>query len=484
MSEYTPKYKPAFTNPYLMFNPVTLTDYYNGSHQRLKIDTDFEVSHIYNRRAYRGSGMVIYGLHDIVFNLFKLQFTKNMVDDARHYYESMGAKFPYDMWMGVVEECGGYLPLHVQMLPEGSYAPVGTPFAQVRNTKRDYGELVTWFEGDLLHMWGGAAPATEALHIRNYLESLVPKYGDFIRAKAHSFGFRGHSSILTAFKTSAAWNLFLFGSDDVIGTPFTPGAKVASIPASAHKVTQQFDNELESAFHAVYAVANDEKIIAMPIDTYDAWYFIGNYVKPILEYAKNKGVHVVFRPDSGETFESLFDQVIAIHRIVSANGFTNGTCIVGENMSLDNMVRGDKYLESNGVPASFCFNGIGGKFYNQFNRDTHGLAMKTAFSNGSDRMKLVNTDPFKQSIPGIVALRYDENGDLTVYADDNNSLYQTVYHYDPDNDKFPFMVKPDWSRTHELAQDLIGAKLQDRIKLSAGIETKIDMFNIRYGHGK
>ena len=46
----------------LRSNPLLLTDAYNLSHQGIKINTDWEVSHIYNRK----SGQILFGFHEVI----------------------------------------------------------------------------------------------------------------------------------------------------------------------------------------------------------------------------------------------------------------------------------------------------------------------------------------------------------------------------------------------------------------------------------
>ncbi|MFL6358628.1 MAG: hypothetical protein ACJ72V_04695, partial [Nitrososphaeraceae archaeon] len=60
-------------------NPVLLTDCYNLCHQDFKINTDWEVSHIYNRNA----PMILYGLNKIIANVFdNMRITTDHVREA------------------------------------------------------------------------------------------------------------------------------------------------------------------------------------------------------------------------------------------------------------------------------------------------------------------------------------------------------------------------------------------------------------------
>lgn len=456
-------------------NPLMLTDVYNLSHQRLKVNTDFEVSHIYNR----SEGMILYGLQEMVTDILSRQITFEMIDEAEMYANQMGLVFPRKMFERMVKECNGYFPLKVEMLPEGVWCPSKTPFAQIRNTVEGYGEMVTWLEGVLMHSYFPSGCATESFHMRRYLESKMKEHGfdESFLIRFHSFGFRGHRSLEDAYWSGTAWNLFLKGTDDFHTKMHTPNAQIGSIPALAHKVTQQYDDEYECFKNAIdVAVEDGCNIVALVIDTYDAWRVINKYTLPLSEYAKSKGVHIVMRPDSGDTWK----QAVAIYRIVKENNLTNVTVIIGESMSFENCKKADKYFEENGVPLNFIAYGIGAGFYKHIERDTHGHAMKTAFSNASPRMKVVKSEPFKQSIPNMVHLGVNEEGDLTVYNGDGLGYYKVVYNYQ-EGDALPSYEIPNWNETQETALLWLSEEdLQQTIVLSDETEQLIEEITRKY----
>jgi nicotinamide phosphoribosyltransferase len=459
-------------------NPINLTDAYSLSHQRLKINTDWEVSHMYNRVK----PMILYGLLENINSLLTIQITSDMVADAATRASKMGLIFPLDLWMRVINDCNGYIPIEIQTLPEGTWCPVGTPFAQIRNTVEGFGEMVTWFEAPLMHSFFACTAATQALRMRKYLEQKQRQYGydDSFLLRFHSFGFRGHKSLEDAYWAGTAWNLFLFGTDDFHTAWHTPMANIGSIAALAHKVTQQFDDELAGYRHAVKATADaGEKIVAIVIDTYDAYRFIDEMLTPLARYAKELGVHIVIRPDSGDTWE----QVVLTYQKVSRFylEITNVSAIIGENMDFENAKKADAFFESHGVPLNFVSYGIGGGFYNYITRDTLGWAMKTAYSNGKDRMKF-SENPIKRSIPGTVDLYRNDFGDLVVGKEEDVSdgLYETVYLHNSQT-VTPFIVPytdEHWKNVQDSA--LAANTEQHAIYLSDDIREEINGFQRRY----
>jgi nicotinamide phosphoribosyltransferase len=459
-------------------NPILLTDTYNLSHQRMKVNTDWECSHMYNRVK----PMLLFGLLENITSILLTKINMKMVDEAEENAKRMNLVFPRELWKGVVTDCNGFLPLEIQAIPEGTWSPVGTPFAQIRNTVEGFGEMVTWHEALFMQSYFPSTTATQAFRMRKYLEQKKRQYGydDSFFYHFHSFGFRGHKSLEDAYWAGISWNLFMNGTDDYHTTAHTPSANISSISALAHKVTQQFDNEIDGYKHAIKATADaGEKIVAIVIDTYDSYRFLNEYLIPLAKYADELGVHIVLRPDSGDTWE----QVTIAYKIVSRHymPITNVSTIIGESMDFENAKKADVYFEQHGVPLNFVSYGIGGGFYNYINRDTLGWAMKTAYSNGKDRMKF-SEDPIKRSIPSIVGIYRNEYGDMVVDKEKSilpeRNLYKTIYRQSTGIPAYIEYNDAHWQSVRETA--LAQNTEQSTIYLSDDIRNEIGEFQLRY----
>lgn len=453
-------------------NPVRLTDGYNNSHFELKKDLSWETAHVYNRAA----PMIMYGANRIYLDILTRQITTQMVQDAEKDVKSKsyGMHFPSEMWYSIVDKLNGYLPLRVQFAPEGMWLPKGTPFCQVRNTVEGYGELPSWLESILTHSYFACGCATEAFYIRRYLDSknLPPN-------RVHNFSLRGGRGTEDMHYAGTAWNLFLTGTDDVPSLEYTQAAPMSSIPATAHKTTQQFDIEFDAYKLAIDVGATyEQKTVAIVIDTYDPWRVIKHYAKDMLSYAKEKGVHIVFRPDSGDGLE----QALALWTLYGEN--KNWSVIIGESMSFQAMKNMDIKLEKIGFPLSRMFIGIGAGFYNHINRDTLGFSMKSAFSNHKPRMKVVKSNPFKQSIPGNVNLTLDENMNVMVDVEeddyDDYGFYYNAYQYDGTTEQ-PIIEPKFWEHAYVRAQSEIGkTNLQQNIIFSDRLQQIITKYKEMY----
>ncbi|MDK2600460.1 nicotinate phosphoribosyltransferase, partial [Bacillus stercoris] len=71
-------------------NPILLTDAYNFSHENLKVNVDWEVSHLYNR----SKGMILNGFIEGAVNaVLSTKITKEMVEEAELIASRMNLPF-------------------------------------------------------------------------------------------------------------------------------------------------------------------------------------------------------------------------------------------------------------------------------------------------------------------------------------------------------------------------------------------------------
>ncbi len=424
-------------------NPLLLTDSYSLSHQSFKLTTDYESSHIYNRKE----GMILFGFNELVTTfLSSVKVTHAMIDEAVIKATEFNLVFPEALFRRVVNELDGQIPLRVQALPEGTYCPPGTPFAQITNTVSGFASLVTWWEAIYLHGHFASACATEAMNMLLYLEDLRAKnsYDESFMLRFHSFGFRGHRSLEDAYWAGRAWSLFLRGSDDFHIAGHEVKCPLTGIPALAHLVVQQFDKETDCFVRAIDKAAEQKaSAVSLVIDTYDAYNVINCQIVPLAKHARSRGLKkVVFRPDSGDTWK----QAVDIYDVAMRNNIVESIAvIIGEGMSLPEVKKADHFFLKNNVPLTFVSYGIGAGFYKHIDRDTLGWAMKTCHSGGLPRMKF-SENPLKRSIPGRVAITEErETGELKVIQEDEVEatenepsaidLYDNVYCFYQPNDQ-------------------------------------------------
>lgn len=395
-----------------------LTDSYNLSHQILKQNTDWEVSNIINRNKNNLGGMILYGFEETVRNLFSRKISQEDVNKASFTAYKHGFLFPIELFTRVVNECDGYIPLKIDALLDGLFIPTGTPFCQISNTVKGFGELVSWWEGMLLHAYFPSGCATQAYEIKKYLG----ENGD----RVHSFGFRGHRSLEDAYWAGTAWNLFFDGTDD-FHTLQHFNNNSESIPALAHKVVQNWKEELscyENAVNAVHLISTqDSKVVSIVIDTYDSDRFISQYLDKICKLGDNKNTKCMFRLDSG-THDEIRNQAIEILKKV-ANYKLNHEVIISNDVTYDEIIKYDSEISHSGFDKNKIVYGIGGGFYNHLTRNWAGWAMKTSYSNYRPTMKL--SPGGKQSIPGVMGVELDPNSNKFMCYQLVNPLFPLIH---------------------------------------------------------
>lgn len=428
------------------FNPISLTDRYSLSHYILKENLDYDISLLFNR----GKPMILNGFNKIINDLLHIKLTERIVREEELKAKKEGGPFPIDMWMKIVEKFNGYLPLKVEGLEDGTWVPRNAPFVKISNTEKGFGEIPSWNESVCMEAFFTSGCATEAFKMRKYLDK-----NNLSSNRIHSFQSRSHRSTEDRLRASMAWDLFLDGSDDFITSGVT--GYHAIVPAEAHKVIQQFDDELSAYIHGIDAtVKAGLKILSIVIDTYDPIRFIKKYAEIVARRGKEKGLHIVFRPDSGNVFEQtcmLYDLMLRI----GCEKFTS--VIIGEGMTFNKIKQYDNSFKYRGVPLSWVYYGMGGGFHNHITRDYLGFAMKTSFSNGKPRMKF-SADPIKRSIAGDVDLFKDKNNEMFVdLANKQGGLYRTIYYHDK------YLIKPSFKRQSWKEIKAIASIQSDRQKV-------------------
>lgn len=445
-------------------NIILLTDSYNTSHHILKENTDWETSLLYNRNK----PMILYGFNEIVTSLLNTKIEENNVVEAEEHARGMEMPFPSDMWYKISNDLKGRIPLCVKSVKDGTYCPKGTPFAKVYNTIEGFGELVSWWEGIFLHASFPSGCATEAMRLERSLRCKKLRSG-----RVHSFGFRGHNSLENAYWAGSAWNLFFDSTDDFHMTKHVSN-KLTSIPATAHKTIQQFDDELKAYTYSIDEISRaGYKTLSLVIDTYDPNRFIKHYSISIAKHALSMGVHLVFRPDSGD----IKEQALLLYVKMKDKGLLKTTsCIIGESMNSSKVEEYDNYFKEMDCDLDWFSYGIGSGFYKHIDRDYLGFAMKTSYSNGQNRMKF-SADKVKQSLPGNVHLKYNVNGQMCVNYDETDSIYKTIYNYDQS------MSRPEvYIMTHQDIKDVISKQeiIQYDIILCGEIESEQGRLRQKY----
>ena len=375
--------------------------------------------------------MVFFGLSDYIRNNLTKPITTKDIDAAEEFMATAHAfggplNFDRTVWDRGVNEFGGYLPIRIEALPEGSTFYPGEVPVQVTSLAEGFGEVAALVEANLVGMVSVASTrATMERHllerIKEYAREDDPAASDaeiLFRAQlmVHDFGMRSSSSSeesevlgkahLLSFPGTdtfnAAYQAFVQNDEQRVGS---------SILALAHRTVQGAKRQT-AAFARIRKAAGTGGIAAYVSDCYNFHAAIREEILPLaLEAARTDGATLVPRPDSGNYLENVMYIVNTAreHGLSKeqANGraaMTNMRFIQGDSMNWKKMKAVMDELRNSGYsPVNCGIFGVGGWLRNIPNRDTLSVAYKL-MAKGEEQEPVVKLSDtrIKMSVSGPV----------------------------------------------------------------------------------
>ena len=412
------------------------------------------------------SRMVFYGLSEFIRRHLTTPVTHEDIDRSVTFLStahSFGGAlpFPEKTWRRVVDEFGGYIPVRIEALPEGSTFFPYEPVVQVTSLGEGFGEIAAHVEAVLLGMVSTmSARATICRHwldrIREEMMRNNPEMRDktikdlssdelagidgMARFFIHDFGMRA-SSCEEESELLGMAHLLVFHGTDTFNAAFTAMERGAerptgtSILALAHRIVQGHETE-DGAFDAIYEASsgNDVHIASYVADCYNFHGAVKNHLKSMAQRAEGC---VVVRPDSGDYIENcLFVAQQAyeagLHDGAERPGATTMRFIEGDSMNPDKVDEVFNALYHEGFnSAGWGIFGIGGYLRNSATRDVFSSAFKLAAcgANSDPEVKLSDT-PAKMSVPGVTEIRRGDGacfGSPSVFFATGNDARVTFY---------------------------------------------------------
>ena len=403
------------------------TDSYKLSHPESFPDLEEATAYL----AFRGpldsdERIVVAGVRDVYETILRRRVTWADIAQADAYlavHSAGGLQFNYprDLWIRVVTELNGRIPLRVRALRDGETIYPQVPVLSVR-ARKPYARLVTWFETQLLRIWSPTTTATKSAHIREYLRHKFEASVDEdqmwrLDYALHDFGSRGASSAQTA-RTAGAAHLIVFdGTDNInaalLATRWNGGKPIGqSVIASEHSVMTAWDDE-DAALDRLVEITPVGGVLSCVADTYDYNNFIWNVVPRHVAAIRAKNIHFVCRPDSGDPVISVIDGLRAMDaafgHTINSKGFkviTGAAVLQGDGIDYGRLQTIADAVETGGWSAQCVVPyGMGGGLLQAQTRDTLKTAMKLCEIVRADGtrlpiMKVPKTDIKKMSLPG------------------------------------------------------------------------------------
>jgi nicotinamide phosphoribosyltransferase len=409
------------------------TDSYKLSHPPLYPPDQTAMSCYWEARAggqYALTEMA--GLQWLIKAYLSQPVTKEMIDEGVAFGEPHGIPFPEEGWRHIVNKHGGYLPLRIRSVPEGTLVPIQNLLMDVEATDEKVFWLPTWMETQLSRLWYATTVATRGWYGKKIIYEFLVKTADApdeeINWKLHDFGSRGVGTPETAAVGGMAHLFNFMGSDTIIGVRhanFYYNHKMAafSIPALEHSVMMSWgkDHELEGYEHMLKTFAKPGKIVACVSDTFNFWNAIEViWGTKLHERVEKTGATIGIRPDSG-------DPVVVVRKALEVLDSKFGSTLNTKGYKvLKNIrvVQGDGMTENSiravlsaateaGYSTTNITFGMGGYLLQKLDRDTQKFGYKPSIiTRGGQQIPVKKEpvdDPVKHSKPGRLDLQKRNN---------------------------------------------------------------------------
>ena len=450
-------------------NFITQTDSYKFTHHLL---IPKEIVEVYSYMESRG-GEYDYSMNMLLQYYLQRYMTGVRVnaDGIREAEELAAAHFGNNnvfnknLWLHILDDCGGKLPLKIRAADEGIPVPVRNVMLDVHNTTKKSPALTNISETLLMKLWAPNTVATYARTVKEIMYEYWEKTSD-IPVEAvdffhHCFGYRGVSSEETA-RICGASALGLFKGSDTFGAVqllrnyYGEPMAAHSVIATEHSVVCLFERDHEYDAYGYWIGNIPTGILSLVSDTYNIYnvcdFILPGHKEKILARKNPDGsqAKVVVRLDSGDPIEVMFgtngsiseqaydEKTLALAKegVFNILGRHFGYTVNSKGYKVLNpaigVLQGDgvskntiKLIYEAAVKAGWCVSNIvfgsGGKYLQAHDRDEQKYAIKAAEgvheTNGAfPVMKDPITDAGKRSKSGRLIL-LNEGGKLVTKND-------------------------------------------------------------------
>ena len=434
-------------------------DSYKGSHFLQYAPKTEYISSYIEARGGKFDDHVFFGLQMYLKRYLARPITAEEIDYAEEMWTAHGVPFNRAGWEHILNEHGGYLPLKIQAVKEGTVLPVKNAIVQIINTDPAVPWLTSFMETALLRaVWYPTTVATLSWTvkqiIRRYLNKTCENPEAELPFKLHDFGARGVSSAESAALGGIAHMVNFLGSDTVgalqhARTFYGEDMAAFSIPAAEHSTITSWgrENEIQAFENMLTQFGGPDKLVAVVSDSYDIYKATEQYWgKDLKEKVEDMGGTLVVRPDSGDPTIVPIEIVELLGKAFGYNTNAKGYKILP---SCVRVIQGDgvnpvsietilERLEAKGWSAENIAFGMGGALLQRdVHRDTMKWAMKANATKRADDplwydvFKDPITDKGKISKKGIQALIRTKDGFVTLRRDNlpkgAKDLLETVW---------------------------------------------------------
>jgi len=407
-------------------NPIMKADSYKFSHPFV-YKNGIKGMFSYLEARSKGDVIVPFGAQMWVQKNLMTPITMANIDEAEAFAIAHGEPFQRAGWEKVLNVYGGYLPVTIRVVPEGTRVPSQNIIASVECTDPDLFWLSSQLETNMQRgIWYPTTIASNDYKNWRAIRRFALETSDDLSGvpfSLHDFGGRGVSSGETAEVGGAAHLVYFMGSDTIEGVRaanfyYKNSMAAFSVPASEHTVQCSFGSlpweQREYLEAMLNAFAKPGKIVSIVVDGYDVY----REVQQICEMKDAiiaSGARVVLRPDSGDALE-IIPRLLKLLEIgfgstVNTKGYkviNNVGLLQGDGIDYKSMVEIMEVVTLHGYSLSNIVFGSGGGLLQKVNRDTYKFAQKASAILVDEKwvpvFKDPVTDPGKKSKAGRLTL--------------------------------------------------------------------------------
>ncbi len=422
-------------------NIIINVDNYKHCHYPLYPPGTEYVSSYIESRGGEFSATLFVGLQAFLREYLMRPITLEDIDEAEYIEREQGMHFNRELWLGILNDHGGYLPVEIEAVAEGSVVPARNVLVQLINTDPKYWWVTSFFETSLLRaVWYPTTIGTVSWLAKQIIRDSLNHTSDnpqVLRHMLHDYGARGVSSMESAALGGLAHLVNFSQSDTVPGILaakryYNAGHVSNSGPNSEHAGFCAWGRENEAAALSNMLTTYAHNGVALLLtDSYDHENCVKNIIGRELKAQIEKFPGLVgIRPDSGDvvevtaqTTEWLMD---AFGYEVNSKGYKvlppYIRTVQGDGVNFKALPKIFIELERRGMSAENAIFGMGGGLLQHHNRDTMNFGQKASAVciNGvwKDIFKSPTGAQFKVSKKGRLALKL-ENGHYTTVPRDS-----------------------------------------------------------------
>lgn len=421
-------------------NIIINTDNYKHCHYPLyPKGTEYVSSYIESRGGEFPVAMFV-GLQAFLREYLMHPITLEDIDEAEFTEREQGMHFNRENWLGILNDHGGYLPVEIEAVPEGTVLPVKNVLVQVINTDPKYWWATSFFETALLRaVWYPTTVGTISWLAKQQVKLALRQTSDnehIVRSILHDYGARGVSSQESAALGGLAHLVNFHQSDTVPGILaakkyYNATAPSLSGPNAEHAGFCAWGRDDEvNAMRNMLELYKENGVALLLTDTYDHENAVRNIIgSELKEEIKNFPGLVGIRPDSGDVVQVTSDTT---EWLMESFGYTVNSkgykvlpnfirVVQGDGVRRETLPKVFIEMERRGLSTENAVFGMGGGLLQHCNRDTMEFGMKAnaVKVNGEWRSisKSPSADSMKHSKAGRLALQYIDGDYRTVPRD-------------------------------------------------------------------